>query len=138
MRALITVNTTVHSEDGKDNMEFITEGLYRVGSGVITIDYPESDLTGMAGTLTRFQVKDSCVTLTRRGTVNSHVQYIPGEKHFFAYGTEMGMLTMGVDTISVTNGLGIKGGTLGLHYKIDVHGASVSRNEVTINVKEVK
>lgn len=138
MNALISVKTVLHSEEGRDEMEFVTEGQYNYGGGVITIDYMESELTGMAGTHTVFKVTDRDVTLTREGDINTHVLYRAGEKHYFAYNTPMGMMTMGVDTRSVTNRLGIHGGMLGLHYNIDVHGAAVSSNEVTINVKEVK
>ncbi len=136
MTALISVKTTVFSPEGDDEIEFVTEGEYGYGGGIIHFDYMESELTGMWGTHTCFEVAGSQVTMTREGTVNSCVLFNPGEKHYFAYSTPMGMLSMGVETQTVINNLGIHGGTLQLHYTIDVQGAVVSRNQVAIEVKQ--
>ena len=137
MDARISVKTVLQTEDGPDGMEFVTDGRYSYGDGTIRLEYMESELTGMAGTRTVFTVTGGDVIMTREGQINTQVMYRAGEKNYFAYSTPMGMMTMGLSTSSVTNRLGAKGGTLQLNYTVDVHGATVSRNEVVINVKEV-
>lgn len=134
MDAVFSIKTSVYADDESDSIEMVTEGDYSYGGGVIHLAYDESELTGMQGTRTSFEVEGSCVNMTRVGTVNSHVMFHTGERHLFAYGTPEGVMTMGVETHSVVNRLGAAGGNLELHYTIDVMGTQISRNEVLINV----
>ena len=64
----------MQSLDGAENetVELVTEGtLIRDGDGEYTISYQESEVTGMEGTLTTFQIERGRVTLLRIGEFNS-------------------------------------------------------------------
>ena len=52
-----------------DETELMTEGTMELADDGIVLSYEESELTGMEGTTTTFEVKGPRVTLTRSGTV---------------------------------------------------------------------
>ena len=60
--------------------------------------YPESELTGLEGTLTTFRIAPDRITLLREGTINSEMIFEEGQKHFSLYETPFGGLMLGVNT----------------------------------------
>ena len=49
-----------------DNIELVTEGKLEDAEGALRLSYQESELTGMEGTVTTFEVKGPQVILTRQ------------------------------------------------------------------------
>ena len=59
-----------------ETIELVTEGLLaKEGEGAYTLSYQESELTGLEGTLTTFQIEDGRITLMRHGEVNSQMVF---------------------------------------------------------------
>jgi len=134
--AIISIRGAQHPEGGEnDIIELETEGQYDFSAEAIHFDYEESELTGLTGTHTSFEIAGNMVTLTRSGTVNSNMVFQEGRKHYFAYETPFGAMTMGVDTHSILSTLGKNGGKLEIHYAIDIENARVSKNVFKINIK---
>ena len=121
-----------HSDEGD---ELVTPGKYYRDGNITRFSYMESELTGMEGTKTTFEVLKSSVSLTREGTVNSQMIFEKGRKHFFMYETPFGAFTMGVSTNSITSKLDDNGGDLEIHCVIDMENSVLSRNIFKINVK---
>lgn len=119
-----------------DGDELVTPGVYCHKDGISKFSYMESELTGMEGTKTTFEIQKSLVTLTRIGTVNSQMIFEPGRKHFFMYDTPFGAFTMGVSTNSISSKMNDKGGDLEIRCIIDMENSIVSRNVFKINVRE--
>ena len=137
-KVIISVQgTQEYAHDQAENIELVTEGEYSMEKGVAILRYQESELTGLEGTTTTFRVKDGTVTLTREGTVASQMVFSEGQKHYFAYDTPYGSVTMGVDTSSILSGLQKNGGRLEIKYSIDANNAIISKNTFNINVREV-
>ena len=91
----------MQSLDGAENetVELVTEGtLIRDGDGEYTISYQESEVTGMEGTLTTFQIERGRVTLLRIGEFNSQMVFEQGRRHLSMYDTPYGALSVGVNT----------------------------------------
>ncbi len=128
-----------HENDDMDGgtIELVTDGQYGMDEGFATFSYMESELTGMEGTKTTFEVHDSSVIMRREGTVNSLMTFEEGNKHLFMYEIPFGTMTMGVDTHSIYARFGDKGGDLNIKYVVDMNNTIVSRNEFKINVREV-
>jgi len=116
--------------------ELVTPGLYTHNNGITKFTYMESELTGMEGTKTTFEIQKSFVTLTRIGTVNSQMVFETGRKHFFMYDTPFGAMTMGVSTSSISSKMDEHGGDLEIRCMIDMENSLVSRNVFKINVRE--
>lgn len=120
----------------RDGAELITRGTYRFKGGTARLCYDESELTGMDGTHTQFDVKPGEVVLSRRGAVDSRMVFQPGQRSDFFYRTEYGMLTLGLDTRRIDCSLDEHGGDMRIDYDLDFEHSLMSRNQFIINVKE--
>lgn len=134
---LITIKGMQELDGTSGGDELVTPGVYSCEDGIIRFSYMESELTGMEGTQTTFEIQKSHVTLTRTGTMNSQMIFETGRKHFFMYDTPFGALTMGVSTSSISSKLDENGGSLEIRCMIDMENSTVSRNVFKINVREV-
>ena len=120
---------------GDDAVELVTDGQYSLENGVAEFSYEESELTGLQGTRTTFRAEPDRLTMTRQGTVNTQMVFEEGRKHYFAYETPLGAITMAVDTHAVETCLGEHGGTVDIRYLVDLTN-SVTRNEFHIGIRE--
>ena len=74
-----------------ETIELVTEGcLQPDGEDAYTLTYQESELTGLEGTLTTFQIERDRVTLLRIGEVNSQMVFEEGRRHLSMYNTTYG------------------------------------------------
>lgn len=117
-------------------IELVTEGRLADSGGGYTLSYQESQLTGMEGTLTTFQVEPERVTLTRMGEFNSQMIFQPGQRHLSLYETPFGALSVWVRTRRMRSSLGPTGGELCIDYAIDIDHAAAGENRFRIQVRE--
>jgi len=122
----------------EDTIELVTEGrLSDHGEEGLTLSYQESELTGMEGTLTSFQVeKNGRVTLMRSGGINSQMVFEEGKSHLSLYQTPYGDLSIGIRTGKIRNTLGMTGGELEIRYAIEIDQQMAGYNLFQIQVRE--
>ena len=118
-----------------DATELMTEGTLEVYDGGLRFWYEESELTGMEGTTTTFEVQGGRVALTRAGKVNSQMVFEEGTQHTSLYETPFGELTVDVQTGSLKHNLSERGGILEIRYSIAVEHTVTGRNCFKIRVK---
>ena len=84
--------------DGVDPDEtvLLTEGSLEETEDGWRITYEESELTGMTGTVTTFDIVGEKVILSRRGTVNSQMVFEEGQQHVSLYETPYGTMTIDI------------------------------------------
>ena len=131
----------MQSLDGAENetVELVTEGtLIRDGDGEYTISYQESEVTGMEGTLTTFQIERGRVTLLRIGEFNSQMVFEQGRRHLSMYDTPYGSLSVGVNTRRMDCRMGEHGGNIEIDYAIEIDHAVAGQNLFRIQVREKK
>ena len=117
-----------------DITELVTKGrLSREGESYI-LSYQESELTGLGGTLTTFQVEGGQVTHLRVGEFNSQMVFQEGRRHLCLYDTGFGSLTVGVFTSKLKVALGQEGGSMDIRYTLDIDSNLSSQNELTVTV----
>ena len=120
-----------------DTIELVTEGcLEPDGDDGYTLSYQESELTGLEGTLTTFQVEPDCITLLRMGEFNSQMVFQPGRRHFSMYDTPYGALSIGINTRKMRAALDDHGGQIEIDYAIEIDHAVAGENLFRINVRE--
>ncbi len=120
-----------------ETVELVTEGrLTQAGEGEYTLSYQESELTGLEGTLTTFQVEGERVTLLREGEVNSQMVFEEGRRHLSMYDTPYGALTIGINTRRLRTSLGERGGNIEIEYAIEIDHSLAGQNFFQIDVKE--
>ena len=118
-----------------DATELMTEGTMEVTEDGIVLSYEESELTGMEGTTTTFEVKGPRVTLTRSGAVNSQMVFEEGRQHTSLYETPFGELSVDIQTGRLRHNLTERGGIMEIQYSIAVEHTVTGRNCFKIRVK---
>ena len=119
MRVVITIEgaqADVLEQEPDERVQFSTDGEYTCVDGCGMLTYPESELTGMAGTLTTITFTPSNAVLKRTGTVTSRM--------------------VGLETQRYRSTLGERGGVLELLYVVDFDHACANRNQLKITVRE--
>ena len=118
-----------------DATELMTEGTMALTEDGIVLSYEESELTGMEGTTTTFEVKGPRVTLTRSGAVNSQMVFEEGRQHTSLYETPFGELTVDIQTSRLRHNLTERGGIMEIRYSIAVEHTVTGRNCFKIRVR---
>ena len=115
--------------------ELMTEGTMALTEDGIVLSYEESELTGMEGTTTTFEVKGPRVTLTRSGAVNSQMVFEEGRQHTSLYETPFGELSVDIQTSELKHNLSERGGLMEIKYSIAVEHTVTGRNCFKIRVR---
>ena len=134
---MITIHS-IQNIDGRDcdGPELITQGTYDYAPDGVRFSYMESELTGLGGTRTDFQVRPEEIILSRRGAVNARMVFRRGEKQRFRYQTDFGALSLGVNTQRLECSLGEHGGDLEIEYDLHFEQSYLTHNRFIINVRE--
>lgn len=122
----------------EESMELVTEGLLQWDGGAYNLSYQESEITGLGGTLTTFQIEKDCVTLLRVGEVNSQMVFQEGRRHLSMYDTPYGSLAVGINTRRMRAAIGERGGDIEIDYNIEIDHKVAGINLFQINVREKK
>ena len=118
-----------------DETELMTEGTMALTEDGMVLSYEESELTGMEGTTTTFEVKGPRVTLTRSGAVNSQMVFEEGRQHTSLYETPFGELSVDIQTSELKHNLSERGGLMEIKYTIAVEHTVTGRNCFKIRVR---
>lgn len=135
---IISIRGVQSLEPGEEDvMELVTQGVLRQEEGEgYSLSYEESELTGLEGTLTTFRVGPDKIILQREGTLNSQMIFEEGQKHVSLYETPYGGLVLGVNTHRAKANLGEAGGSLSIHYGLEVDSQPIGENSFEIHVTE--
>ena len=118
-----------------DSTELTTEGTLELTEDSIIFSYEETELTGMEGTTTTFEITDKRVVLTRSGTVNSMMIFEEGRQHTSLYETPIGDLSVDIQTSVLRHNLTERGGIMDIKYSIAVDHTVTGRNCFKIRVR---
>ena len=118
---LLTIRGEQYFDDvDPDETKLMTDGTMEISEEGIFLTYEETELTGMEGTTTTFEVKDKQVILTRSGTVNSQMIFEEGRQHTSLYETPFGELPVDIQTSMLRHNLSQRGGLMEIKYSIAV------------------
>lgn len=118
-----------------DVIELVTEGSLESIDDGWRLCYEESDLTGLEGVNTTFQIQGKTVTLIRNGKLNSQMVFQEGIPHDSLYQMEFGTLMLTVCAIKVETDLTEEGGTIDLKYSIEVEQNAAGMIEYHLDIK---
>ena len=129
-----------YAEQDPDVIELVTEGTLEAIDDGWSLSYEESDLTGLEGVNTTFQVQGKTVTLIRSGKLNSKMVFQEGIPHDSLYQMEFGALMLTVCATKVETDLTDTGGTIDLKYNIEVeqNAAGMIEYHLDIQTKKVR
>lgn len=104
-----------------DTIELVTEGVMeQLDGGVWQLTYEESELTGLYGVITSFQIEPGKIILDRTGRLSSQMIFQEGVFHTSLYQSEFGALMVTVCAKSVKSSISPNGGTVELVYGIEI------------------
>lgn len=115
-----------------DVIELITEGVLSNLDGVWYLEYQETELTGMEGVTTSFEVKADEVILKRTGKLNSQMIFREGVPHESLYQMEFGALMLSVCATHINWELSENGGVIDLVYGIEIE--QTNAGEITYHL----
>ena len=137
-KARISIMGAPAMPGGEDSgFELDTDGEYSREGGLTTFSYVESELTGLDGMLTTFNVEPDRVVLKRGDGLTSDMIFSERQKQHFLYETPFGSIMMGIDTLSIKKNLRDNGGSLEIRYDIEVDNVSVSQNLFKIKIRTI-
>ncbi len=119
----------------EDSIELVTSGTLSRNETGYQLSYMESELTGLEGTTTTFQVEKDRVTLVRLGEINSQMVFEEGQKHISMYETPYGSMTVGVAAHRVHSNLDETGGSIEINYALEIDHAIAGVNYFHIHVR---
>ncbi len=125
------------ADDASDDIfELSSEGVLYIQDGRVTVEYNETELTGMAGTKTKLsfaQNNPDLVTMMREGAVETIMVFEQGRQHICSYLTAYMPFELCIRTFRVINEL-LERGFLYLDYTVEVRGARLERNKFTMEI----
>jgi len=116
------------------------EGVLIVDDGRISIEYEESELTGMEGTKTSisFEAENpEIVVMSRSGSVEGTLCFENNSRIMCSQNTPEMELPLVVDTEKLVNGLNEDGGELKISYGLEFRGSLVARTIMHVEVHTV-
>ena len=116
-------------------IELVTEGILENQGEQWDISYEESDLTGLAGVTTTFQIQPGKVVLNRTGKLTSQMVFVEGQQHDSLYQMEFGALMLSVRATRVEYQLAEEGGTIDLSYQIEIEQTSAGTIDYHLEIK---
>lgn len=125
-------------DDETDTIEFTTDGRFGVKDGEYFISYDDGQmLEESLEVKTSIFIKPDSVVLQRSGAIKSRMVIEKGVRNTCFYSTPHGNMVLGIYGDSVDYDLSEKGGSLKMSYNIDSNLTLVSRNEVSIKIREI-
>jgi len=126
-----------YSSEEEDNIEFSSDGFYKLEEGVARLGYFESEVTGMIGTKTEMIVSKDEVIVNRTGTVTSRMVFKEGLRDSFIYSTPYGNANIGLETRKIVQHFGPDGGEVEIDYVVNMEHTIVITNRFHISVKRI-
>ena len=118
-----------------DTIELTTEAELHGEDGVLYLRYAESELTGLAGTTTIFEIHRDKVILRRTGSVASEMVFIRGHIHESLYNTPEGALMITVHTTAIDDEMSLEGGSLHVAYDITIEALGMGKIDYWLTVR---
>lgn len=118
-----------------DVIELVTEGSLEAIDNGWKLCYEESDLTGLQGVRTTFQVHDKTVILTRTGRLKSQMVFREGVPHDSLYRMEFGALMLTVCATKVEANISDQGGVIDLNYNVEIEQNAAGEINYHLDIK---
>ena len=134
---LIRIDGTQSQDDDEHSISLYTKGSFTRKNGIYYITYKETEATGFAGCTTTVKADgESKVSMLRFGPTPSQLIIEKGSRNVCHYETGHGSVSLGISADEIVNSLTDNGGELKFSYLLDMNSSCISKNTVTITVKQ--
>ena len=118
-----------------DVIELVTEGVLSARENGWVLEYQETELTGLEGVTTTFEINNDEITLKRTGKLNSQMVFREGVTHDSLYQMEFGALMLSVCASHIHWELSENGGVIDLVYGIEIEHANAGEITYHLDVR---
>lgn len=108
------------AEDDENAMELFTEGVLTHEGDCFTIEYDESEMSGLDSTKTLLTVEGERIHLRREGDTSSDFIFLKDRLYETAYETPLGVMQMSVLPIQIASDVSEEKGNIDLEYVIRI------------------
>ena len=129
--------TQNYQDQEPEVIELTTEGTLEKQKEVWEISYEESDLTGLAGVTTAFRVGPRGVVLKRTGKLENQMIFMEGRRHESLYRIDIGALMIAVQATKVESRVSDQGGTVDIHYNIEIEDTAMGTMEYHLTINPI-
>lgn len=135
--AKIKIVTLSEPLDGteKDRFELETLGDFYEKNGKFYIIYEETELTGFKDTTTTVKISHEAVLLTRKGGVDSRMEFELNKKRLCNYNTPYGAIPVATELSELSCSLNNFGGGVKIKYSLDFNNEKFAVNTLDITVE---
>ena len=138
-KAMITIRGTQKAQNEEpQTVEFITGGKLQRFGRKLRVSYEESDLIGMEGVTSAFEVDGDRVALERTGKLQSRMEFVEGQKTESLYSMDFGAMLLGVTARRVESHMTDEGGSIHLEYGVELERNFLGLKTYDIQVKTVE
>ncbi len=128
---------TEDCENSDNSIVVSNAGTMEYENGKFLLEYEETELTGMPGTVTRleFDENDRCHFIMRReGQTCGTMYFSPGERYVTSYDTGIIPIQITLSTASLKNSIDWFGGKAHIEYDLEIHGMCAEHTVLDIEV----
>ena len=134
MTVWITISTVRKSGRDSEKFELSTAGEMTLLTDGCVLLYPESEAIGLSGVMTTMTLKKDCVTMSRRGTLNTLMVMELGKRTHCDYDAGYGRLLMGIYTSEILIDIDENGGEARFCYTLDINAGITSEHLIMVKV----
>lgn len=131
---IITLSEPVDGSE-KDRFELETLGSFYEKNGKFYIIYEETELTGFKDTTTTVKISKDAVLLTRKGGVDTRMEFELNKKRLCNYNTPYGAIPVATELSELSSSLSDKGGAVKIKYSLDFNNEKFAVNTLDITVE---
>lgn len=132
----VTIQSLQTGETGTESMTQHAQGLLLREGGDWILTYREGAESGLGSTRTTLRVERGRVTLNRTGELTSQMVFEVGRPHTSLYETPYGKLPMTIRTLKLKTELTEAGGTVLIHYHIELGGGSAGETRLRLTLRK--
>jgi len=135
-KIMLKISAIIETPDKEsDKIEFVTEGKYKKEGNLQIIEYEESEISGIVGSVTTLIITDESVELKREGESPSIMIFNSGERYTGEYSTPYGVFKLELLTKELIYNLNEDGkGKINIKYDMNIKGLNSSYNSLEIEV----
>lgn len=132
----VTIQSLQTGETGTESMTQHAQGLLLREGGDWILTYREGAESGLGSTRTTLRMESGRVTLNRTGELTSQMVFEVGRPHTSLYETPYGKLPMTIRTLKLKTELTEAGGTVLIHYHIELGGGSAGETRLRLTLRK--
>jgi uncharacterized beta-barrel protein YwiB (DUF1934 family) len=133
-KALISVKS-IQDEKTEESIEVVTPGDFYNKNEKYYVEYDETEISGMEGTKTIFEIDPSKFTLIRNGTTATKMEFKDKSENFVMYNTPYGMIEMKILIQELFININDNGGDVKIKYDMVLPGEKPLNTTLSVNIK---